>query len=592
MQKQSKPRLVRSKSKSKAVTLDIRRNALRSIHFLENGVDSKRKNLPYFRIDFAANPPEFMHAIHFDDPENIARWYYAIVCAQLVAGSSAGEKLHRSMLKEVERRLTGPFGFMYTSEYSSQYSPKAKEPYSWLWGDRSALQGWVLDWMRVGSKRERSYFETRIRNMVQGLDEFCVRQGKYIFFPTYTPGISYKKATGMKLPEEREEIWDAMYKFNEGVTGTLPPPGDSLGGMIFPLVQWYEASGDLKALAIANGISNTIVDFHTLIDNKVNPVGCMSNNHGTLNAMAGVLAAARHSHDRRHVAWARMLFEFYWSRCSSSFGWVTENENVNLAHPLERPSCEGCATIDLVCVAIELAKAGFLECWDIVERVTRNYMTQAQVTHIGRISLRGVALNTFNRNFEKMTLPELRDSRNVAERAVGCMAGWGAPNDILDPRGRVAMCVQNCCSAHLPFGLYRVWAHIAEMREGKLRVNLALNHDCKLCHITDFQPFEGRLDIEVKQTAELLVRLPEWVEKDKVEARVQGLKINARWDDSKRYLELGSLRVGSKVSILYPLRQWRVTEWLGGTAYTTEWAGDTVISIDPPGKYIPIFNSI
>ena len=571
-------------------TLDLRENALRSIRFLESATNAKRNYMPYFRINFSVNPPRFEHVVHFDDPENIARWYYGFICAQMVSGTRKGEQFRRGIEREIARRLIGPHGFMYTSKQTTQFCPNVKEPYSWLWGDRSVLQAWVLDYMRGSDAKARRRYEKWIRTMVGGLQEFSVKIGKYVLFPTYMPSLSYKRPAHLKLPVDAEGILKEMQLFCDGQTDYLPPPMDNLGGMIFPLIQWYEAVGDQRALDLAVGISHSIVDFHTAYDNKVNPVGCMSNNHGTLNSMAGVLAAARHVPNRRHVAWARMLFEFYRSRCASSFGWVAENESVDPGRPLERMSCEGCAAIDLVIVGIELAKAGFLECWDIVERSARNYLTQAQPKHIGPISLKGVALNITEEDRKNYSIPpELCDDRDIAKRAVGCMAGWGAPNDVLDPRGKGAMLVQNCCSAHLPFGLYCVWEHIAILKQEGLYVNLLLNHSGRECEVTDYQPGEGRVDIKMKVSANLYVRMPEWVERDSVRVKVGNARVACAWDESKRYVVINKLKRGTKATITYPLRRWKIKELLGGTVYTTDWIGDTVVGIDPPGRFIPIF---
>ncbi|MFA7159812.1 MAG: hypothetical protein WC299_10965 [Kiritimatiellia bacterium] len=580
--------------KNKLDALDLRENALRSICFLESSVNVKMNYMPYFRINFAVTPPRFEHVVHFDDPENIARWYYGLTCAQMVSGTRRGERLRRGIEREIARRLAGPFGFMYTSKQTARFCPEAKEPYTWLWGDRSALQAWVLEYMRSADAKARGRYAKWIRNMVGGLQKFSIRIGKYVLFPAYKPRLSYKKPSHWKLPVDAEGILSDMQSFDQGkaehLQQHLMPPSDSFGGMIFPLVQWYEAGGDKRALDLAVGISNSVVDFYTASDNKRNPVGCMSNNHGTLNSMAGVLAAARHVPSRRHVSWARMLFEFYSSRCGSSFGWIMENESVDPQRPLERPSCEGCAAIDFVSAGIELAKAGFLECWDIVERSARNYLTRAQPKHIGPISLEGVTLNLTEENRRNDSVPpELYDDRDIARRAVGCMAGWGAPNDVLDPRGKGAMCVQNCCSSHLPFGLYRVWEHIAVMKPAGLYVNFLLNHTGRWCDVRDYQPGEGRVDIKMKTSGYLYVRMPEWVAKDKVRVKIGKAGVDCAWDESKRYVAIKNLGRGAKVTITYPLRRWKVKELLGGTVYTTDWIGDTVVGIDPPGRFIPVF---
>jgi len=74
--------------------------------------------------------------------------------------------------------------------------------------------------------------------------------------------------------------------------GYLPLPADSLGGMIWPLVEWHELTGNPLALDLAVGIAHTFVQYHPMRSNDMCPVGCFGNNHGVLNASPDALAVA------------------------------------------------------------------------------------------------------------------------------------------------------------------------------------------------------------------------------------------------------------------------------------------------------------
>ena len=56
------------------------------------------------------------------------------------------------------------------------------------------------------------------------------------------------------------------------------------------------------------------------------------------------------------------------------------------------------------------------------------------------------------------------------------------------------------------------------------------------------------------------------------------------------FVKVGKVKAGSKVSVQYPLRKMKMKEEFCGWKFTIEWRGDTVVSIDPPGKRAPFFN--
>lgn len=574
--------------------MDLRKHARLSLRFLETSTNPQMGDLPYFWIDFVRNPPEFVHCMLFDDVEDLGRWLYAIQAAQVVSGTNGAEGTRQAMIREIDRRRTGPYNLVYTSSLSQQYCRNFYGDHAWLWGNRSVLQGWVLCFQYATDAREREAMKLRADSMVSGLNDFVVRIGDCAYFPSLTPTRDFRKRNDYIPPREvAAEHWDAMYGMSlPDDPRMLPHLSDSVGGLIAPLVQWYELTGNQTALDLAVGISRTVVTHHHTKGCLTNPVGCFSNNHGVLNAIAGVLAANRHVPERRHLIWAKTLWEFYVARCASSFGWAPENETVDYSRPLERPSCEGCATVDMVRVGIELARAGFVESWDMIERFTRNYMTQAQIQdEVKPFSLEGVPLNECTRNGIECEPEALRDRRDIRARCVGALAGWGAPNDVLDPHGRFALCIQNCCSGHLPLGMLAVWEQATVREPDGVRVNLLLDHDNPDCTVKDHQPTVGRLEVRMKRAGTVRVRIPDWAPDAQVTIDVDGRTVPTGWEARpSRYVRVSDVPAGATVQVNYPLREQTVTERLGGELYTTQWKGDTVIGIDPPGRFIPLFN--
>jgi hypothetical protein len=574
--------------------MDLRKHARLSLQFLQEATNPAMQDLPYFWIDFVRQPPEFVHCMVFDDVENFGRWLYAIKSAQVVSGTDHAEATRQAMIREIDRRRNGPYNLVYTSPYSERFCRGFQGHHAWLWGNRSVLQGWILSFRYAAQAREREEMKQRVDAMVAGLNEFAVRIGERVYFPSLTPGRDFRKRDDYIPPQEIAGTrWDAMYDTTSSDDPrVLPQISDSVGGMIAPLVEWYELTGHSTALELAAGISRTIVAHHHTEGSLTNPIGCFSNNHGVLNAVTGVLAANRHLPNRRHLIWAKTLWEYYVARCASAFGWAPENERVDYTRPRERPSCEGCATVDMVRAGLELARAGFPESWDVVERFTRNYMTQAQIQHeVPPFSLEGVPINDCTRDGIECEPEALRDRREIRRRAVGALAGWGAPNDVLDPHGRYALCIQNCCSGHLPLGLLNVWQQTVWREADGLRINLLLDHESEDCTVKDHQPEAGRLELRLKRAAGTVrVRIPDWVPDAAVRLTVDSVAAPTVWEARpSRYVCASGLRAGATMEVSYPLCERTLTERLGGELYTTQWKGDTVVGIAPGGRFIPVF---
>jgi hypothetical protein len=56
-----------------------------------------------------------------------------------------------------------------------------------------------------------------------------------------------------------------------------------------------------------------------------------------------------------------------------------------------------------------------------------------------------------------------------------------------------------------------------------------------------------------------------------------------------RYLNLGSASPGEMLTVTFPISTRKTTETIGDVLYTLEFKGNTLISIDPPGKNGPLY---
>ena len=99
----------------------------------------------------------------------------------------------------------------------------------------------------------------------------------------------------------------------------------------------------------------------------------------------------------------------------------------------------------------------------------------------------------------------------VAERNLGAFDGWPAANQwgIRDQ-----FSTMQCCTVSGARGLYWTWERVLRHQDGKLRVNLLLNRASLWADVDSYIPYQGWVDVKVKQVVDLEIRIPEWVAPD------------------------------------------------------------------------------
>jgi hypothetical protein len=108
--------------------------------------------------------------------------------------------------------------------------------------------------------------------------------------------------------------------------------------------------------------------------------------------------------------------------------------------------------------------------------------------------------------------------------------------------------------------------------------------------VYSFIPYEGRVSVKIKRPfGKILIRVPQWVDSG---AAAVVCKVNSKprllgWEG--RYVNLGAAKAGDVIDLLFPIAIRTVTETLGAVRYSLEIKGNTVVSVDPPGKIGAIY---
>jgi len=547
------------------LTLDLALAARQSANFLEHNTDEKLRYLPYFKTHYGQEPVVSQHT-HWDFCENPGRYLYAIGAVRQMLGPEVLREAAARQLAILEPQFDEPDGLNYRPRTSPFRNYRGGHPIEGpgtapqmehtaeMWDNRSIFMGQFLSWLVTGD----AHAGERARGMIAGLKRLVIRQDGIVrlaqvgYAPGYVPDPSHAGR-----------------------------PGEHMGGWVSGLVNWHRKTGDAEALEIALGFSR----YH--LREAFRPQAALEgrfNTHSALFLLAGMVRAARATGDDALLGAVREKLDWYLADCASSFGWVSESLNRGRLEPGENESCETCALADAIDCAIQLARSGFPEYWEVAERFTRNYLEEAQLRDVSWLPTQRPTPAPIDINDHVTFLTE-----GVPEKIRGCYVGWGGPNDFVNPTARLSgqHAIMHCCGPHGAFANWLAWHNILAREPGRLAVNLLISRSAPEAEVVSWLPFQGRVELHLKVAAEARLRVPGWAKRDQVRAQVDGRDVPVRWDGL--FVRFADLKPGQTAAVLFPVVKQTRTEKIAGNVYTTTWRGDTVVKIDPPGRFHPFF---
>jgi len=201
---------------------------------------------------------------------------------------------------------------------------------------------------------------------------------------------TYRRSKDEQARRQAREMFVALRGLAEWNTGRAYYPGGSgawLDGKwikpqvptaaVEPLVTYWEATADPEALQFARAVADGLLADAELLPKagaRILPSGEFHGHmHSTLHGVWGVAHLGAATSDMRYVNWAKDVYD-YANQFGTGTGWIS----AALWSDAVRELSETCATSDMVSIASWLAKAGFPEYWDHVERTLRNYLRPQQ----------------------------------------------------------------------------------------------------------------------------------------------------------------------------------------------------------------------
>lgn len=248
---------------------------------------------------------------------------------------------------------------------------------------------------------------------------------------------------------------------------------------------------------------------------------------------------------------------------------------------------EGCTAGDMTYLAVRLSQWGAGDYWEDVDQYVRNHLTEIQLRDTTRLAAlvreKGRALAPSELGDWAQGL----DTNNVVARCRGLF--WSdATHPTLIPiredAPAAATCLQwvVCCSGNCTKALHEVWSGMLEHDPASrfTRVHLLLNRASTVLDVESHLPHEGKVELRVKQTSRLAVRIPRWVDQRRVECATAAKPLAFSWLGN--YLMLPEVKRGQSVVIRFPMNEttetvdlaWRLDQfWLESTQPSASWRG-------------------
>ncbi len=586
-------------------TLDLSERAGLALQGVMNILDPEYDYELYWISEFNRIPPVAIHQTlgpPWLDGENY-KVMEGIPLLRLMGGSQ-GQLEADQRIRERSLHQIGPDGLSYWPEAGRPWqeidipvdgwSPVIGDP---LQGQicTPSLSGRLIGTMTLYWIQDRNpVWKETVEKMINRLSELVVHKDGYAYMPTgaITPGAE--------------------------VTDDMPMPvGDSWScqpaWLVQGLVQYYRVAGYEPARDLAEKLSNYLVGPAGNFEEDGTAIGIDHLHHHTAVIMA-VADLAQVTGNRELAEKARTIYEYARRQGDPLVGFYPEgmrylkDDGTYEYKYRGSETAETCEIADLMTAALKLADIGYDEYLDDVDRWVRNQFAENQMIHADwiyrlienhavpadtvEVKIREKGEGYALRSGNPIPLPVLSPGQTgdrVPERHIGTFAGWPSANDFVlwDPEHHGHLGAMHCCTANGNRTLYYVWDHILRYREGTLRVNFLLNRASPWVDVDSYIPYEGRVDVHIKVSCKLEMRMPEWVGPDEISCEVNGKARRTSFDG--RYVRVGNVGRGDSVTMSFPISERTLDTRIGGMPYTVIIKGNTVVFIDPPGEHYPLY---
>ena len=556
-------------------TLDLAERAGLAVNGLTGAAECERAFCETIQTAHLDHNPPYMN-LKWNGP-CLQKPVHALPLLRVMSGSDQNADHDIRMLEAITRDIDEDGLWWLKVENRPWRQETFKEDQMWPC-PQGRLMVALLDWHQVD--RNDRWLEV-VERLANGLNKIALRKEDR----AWVYGV-YKRSG-----------WDQDETPSAGFVGAFArarvvkePPRAGNGTIGLPLrglSRWYSASGDEKALDLADRLAR----FYMKPTNwgSIGPEMLVGTEHGhwqghfherTFGVM-GLLEYAIVRHDAKIIRFVQQFYEY--ARCFgiARMGYFPailrsleapagqKELGIYLAADGSAPQCsEGCATADMIWLAATLSKAGIGDYWDDVDQYVRNDLVEHQILRRDLIEAM-VAVGPAHE-----IDPRMETTERVIERNMGGFLGGGDPTWIY---GWWTM----CCNANAAYALYVAWDSIIRCEHGVAQVNLLLNRASPWLDVDSYLPYEGKAVLRNKTASAVYVRVPQWVDKTAVRCQVNEQPISPHWVGNK--LAVTGVAAKDIITLEFPMVETTETYTLPSypDPYTLSMKGNTLVDISP-----------
>jgi hypothetical protein len=493
-----------------------------------------------------ARPGDF-DAIAVGDTENRMDWEFVFM--REMTGSTEGREVGDAIWKRILGYVRDD-GLSWVHSYCLFPSPEMTKVCVMNWTTGETIVSLVERYRRGG---DREYLKLAGK-MVRGLKKLA----------TFDTGRAYLEG-GL-------DGWLDGHWLGTNACEQYP-------SILEPVVRYWETSHDPEALDFARAFADgQVADLQP----RLGPCRIMAdgsfggwNSHLHMRPVLGVAHLGALLHEPRYLDWSKKVYEYLRSM-GTDWGWFPES-------PIPtHPFSETCNEADMTDVALWLARGGFTEYWDHVERYVRNYTVAAQW-------FLEPDYEALYREVQKANPAGVEEGLKLMRRFEGGFYACLTPAGKAWARDPGGMNMMGCCPPEGMRTLYTAWANTVLETDRGVEVNMSFDRDHPAARVISFLPREGRLTVIAKKAADYYLRPPFWAPRKAVKAYVGGKPVDVVWAGD--YIRFAAAKPKQELTMTYPLLDFRQRLTVAGGEYTYHWLGNTVMGVEPRG-ILPIFTEV
>ena len=507
--------------------INLRENARLGIEHIGKNVDRSRGCRPYFRFNLVKPPVHCQHE-GGDTPHTVGRFLHAIhVCADIV-GLPQDDELLDGLKKLTLDSINVDDGFAWDDLGYGNDPPSAG-----MHNQREAL----LALLAIGNVLHDERAQKLARALVASIASVTQTTGTY--------------------PQTQKGPY--------GWRGAEHFPTTTTGRMIGALLDYHRILGDQLGLDLAirfaqNTLSVCFAENGGLLPAAGYHIHSITGTVASL-AQLGIIAGERDFIDR-----ARAIFDNGLLAFRSLSGWVKEGTAAQYGRG------EANCTSDLIEAACLLGRAGFVDYFEVAERMLRNHLLASQMDDLSWVQENDGEANTDIRAY---------DSLRVRAHGAFC---FGEPNGFHSYNSDLT-------GAALQ-GIAAAWHHLftsTDVAPNSCRINLLFSRDAHALAFESFLPREGKLVVDARKAVATSMRIPAWVEQQSLRVTVNNSVTQPVIEDG--YLDLGDLKAGTHVEVTFDQPRFTTSERILGHVrpHTTRWLGNAVVAMDNPSDHAAFY---